>query len=944
MQVKREEVKVKRLGIKNTTKKLNFFLLTFLLLLCFPLAAQDAGFYYEQGLEYYKNREYELAVEFLGRAIELDPENALYYHARENAYAGIYDPAKAVRDYTRAINLDPYNASYYYNRGDAYREGLLEIDPAIEDYTSAINLDPKNPSYYHTRALLYRRKNDTERALKDYTQAINLAPNNPLYYTIRGSFYQSINDLDNAIKDFNEVVFLNPKSLLVWYSLGQCYLDIGQPEKAIEIYTLAIEANPNLASSYYLNIGNIYYDLGDPDKAITNYNASIELDPNDPIAWLYRGDTHFENENYDLAIKDYRQTIETAGNSDNLKEALDFAWYAWEFAGFIYQHYTLLNDNINCYDIDMELAGIAREALNLSITKAEQLRSTMDTMHLLSSSAEIMTRLLYQYYAAVDFEATFGLAENAFKYSEGLRSRGFLDQMSTEAALSLPGITQEEKRKVQELIEEIENLRERISRFDAFADSGERLPAIYALSRAEETLITLDDEISKKVPLYGELRKPKTANLTDAQNFCGDDQVILEYVIWESSVDFNAPSVSGMFSHVESSFPDRPAINSYCLVITKDNITPVRLDPYFDYAGKVNDLRNKLLRLRAGRVPAESTFEAERNELYNALIKPVLEHIPGNIKNLLIVPDGNLAFLPFDILRESPGDLDLGEQYSIAISPSVSISILSKQNEIALNEPVLAFGGVWYETEFSKNNPPAIAVDSRLAALEKSLEEEIRGGTFTDLQEKMSAANFYSMKQNRWEYLSGTVDEIQGLEGIATASPKIIQGREASMAKVKELSLQGTLRNYPIIHFACHGYFNDNLIPQAALVLSEVSGLLKDESAEDGYLSIEEIALLQLNAKMIMLSACETGRGQLKRGDGMSGLARSFMVAGAQNVGVSLWKISDSATVEFMWGVYRKVIREGKTFREAYSEVKAEFRKNERWSHPYYWAGFTFYE
>jgi len=76
----------------------------------------------------------------------------------------------------------------------------------------------------------------------------------------------------------------------------------------------------------------------------------------------------------------------------------------------------------------------------------------------------------------------------------------------------------------------------------------------------------------------------------------------------------------------------------------------------------------------------------------------------------------------------------------------------------------------------------------------------------------------------------------------------------------------------------------------------------------------------------------------------MSGLARAFMTAGAQNVGVSLWKISDDATAEFMWGVYRKVIREGKTFRDAYSEVKEEFRKSERWKHPYYWAGFTMYE
>jgi len=93
-----------------------------------------------------------------------------------------------------------------------------------------------------------------------------------------------------------------------------------------------------------------------------------------------------------------------------------------------------------------------------------------------------------------------------------------------------------------------------------------------------------------------------------------------------------------------------------------------------------------------------------------------------------------------------------------------------------------------------------------------------------------------------------------------------------------------------------------------------------------------------------MLSACETGMGQIKRGDGMSGLSRAFMTAGAQNVGVSLWQISDDATVEFMWGVYRKVIHEGRSFRDAYSEVKEEFRNSTRWYHPFYWACFTLYE
>jgi CHAT domain-containing protein len=76
----------------------------------------------------------------------------------------------------------------------------------------------------------------------------------------------------------------------------------------------------------------------------------------------------------------------------------------------------------------------------------------------------------------------------------------------------------------------------------------------------------------------------------------------------------------------------------------------------------------------------------------------------------------------------------------------------------------------------------------------------------------------------------------------------------------------------------------------------------------------------------------------------MVGLARSFMIAGTENVGVSLWSISDEATAEFMTRMYRKVLKEGKTFKEAYYQVKSEFRSDPKWSHPLYWAAFVLYE
>jgi tetratricopeptide (TPR) repeat protein len=195
---------------------------------------------------------------------------------------------------------------------------------------------------------------------------------------------------------------------------------------------------------------------------------------------------------------------------------------------------------------------------------------------------------------------------------------------------------------------------------------------------------------------------------------------------------------------------------------------------------------------------------------------------------------------------------------------------------------------------------------------------------------------------NSWNDLPGTEIEAHAIGKIAAKST-VILGRDASEATVKELSATGGLERFPVLHFACHGYFNGARPELSSIVFSEVSGLLP-ESPEDGYLTMAEAALLKLNARTVILSACNTGKGGLKRGDGMVGLVRSLLVAGGRSAGVSLWPISDDAAVEFMEGVYRRALQEGKSFREAYYEVKQMFRRSAYWNHPFYHAAFVLYE
>ena len=194
--------------------------------------------------------------------------------------------------------------------------------------------------------------------------------------------------------------------------------------------------------------------------------------------------------------------------------------------------------------------------------------------------------------------------------------------------------------------------------------------------------------------------------------------------------------------------------------------------------------------------------------------------------------------------------------------------------------------------------------------------------------------------------LPGTLTEVNALrDGVFTSVgyDERVQ-RKASESEIKQLSASGKLKEYSIVHLACHGYFDKNKAENSSVLFSEVSGRLTGISREDGYLTIPETALLNLDADMVCLSACNTGKGDVRKGDGMVGLPRAFMVAGAKRVGVSLWCIDDEATAEFMTRMYRKVEKEGKSYSSAYREVKAEFRADEKWGHPYYWAAFVLYE
>jgi CHAT domain-containing protein len=124
----------------------------------------------------------------------------------------------------------------------------------------------------------------------------------------------------------------------------------------------------------------------------------------------------------------------------------------------------------------------------------------------------------------------------------------------------------------------------------------------------------------------------------------------------------------------------------------------------------------------------------------------------------------------------------------------------------------------------------------------------------------------------------------------------------------------------------------------SAIVLS-----LVDERGrpQNGFLRLNEIYNLNLPADLVMLSACQTGLGKEIKGEGLVGLTRGFMYAGAARVGASLWKVDDSATAALMQRFYQAMLKESKSPSAALRAAQLEMLKQKRWQSPYYWAAFT---
>jgi CHAT domain-containing protein len=193
------------------------------------------------------------------------------------------------------------------------------------------------------------------------------------------------------------------------------------------------------------------------------------------------------------------------------------------------------------------------------------------------------------------------------------------------------------------------------------------------------------------------------------------------------------------------------------------------------------------------------------------------------------------------------------------------------------------------------------------------------------------SVTFSGVKLRRLEYSGEEVNKIASL--FKQGNSEIYLRGEATEENVKK---DGNLARFNYLHFASHGYIDENKPDLSSLVLTK-----SENSAEDGLLQSTEIFNLKLKTDLVVLSACQTGLGKLVRGEGIIGLTRAFMYAGTPSVLVSLWSVSDNSTATLMEEFYRNLIRSGLYKTDALRKAQLTLMSDEKSAHPFYWAPFV---
>lgn len=864
--------------------------------------------------------------------------------------------------------LEAYENSSKADELDSLESSINFYTNALKIYQS-LGLEKGKGAIFFAMANTYKSQANYEEATKYYQNAIDLSEKSGfirlegrslsslgVIYKLQGEYQKALDFFQKALAK-NEMALDNDGISQTLGNIGATYTALGEYEKSINHFEKQLNLCQKMLN--YEHIAGLYNNIAVSKVRLNDYPAALQylekaLNLSEKINFLYGQGTYLSNigKIYEK-LKDYRKSIEYYQKSAAIhKKTGDHETEAIMLSnmGMAYKQLSEPEKAIECYNEALKMhrsLNLQRDAA-VTLQRIAQLQKEQNKLVDAKNSMEaalniieiIQKNILVGDLRISNFSSTYefyndyidtlmllhsqnpsiGYNAQAFEVNEKVHGRSLLELLAQNSINPTLKINNDLIEQEREIRNKINQKAEELFKSKLTLEKSKLIEK--DIQELEIEIQKVESKINEQNPTYASLINPKTLTLKEVQDKVLDDNtVLLEYSLGRE--------------------------RSYLWVISKNAMRSFEIGP----SNNINELSQDIHK-GISQFFSEARFERDQNKILEileqnnkqihnkilALSKNILAPassllLPG--KKLLIVPDGKLNYIPFStiIKQEESNITNKGERLLLEdheITNIVSASTLFSQrmylNQDKQKHEITLIGDPVFSLDDERIKPEISLIKKRETSISKTRNsidniEDLLLDTGIDRSVSLSRLPF-----------SGR--EILSIKSfIKDEKPNVFTDFQANRNNI----INDTLKESKFIHFATHALTAKN--PKTSGI---IFSLVNEEGKEiDGFLSFEQILTLNLKADMVTLSACQTALGKEVEGEGLISLGRAFAYAGAKRTIITLWKVDDEATSEFMTKFYEKLLKENMSPSTALREAQIYMLKNPKWRLPYFWAGFV---
>jgi CHAT domain-containing protein/Tfp pilus assembly protein PilF len=911
-----------------------------------------------------------------------------HYLQLENGTQPARDHFNQALALARSINDRAQEAEALLFLGGSYTATSADREKALGYFEQVLPLfetldDRRGQAVVHTNfgdAWLGLRQ--YQKALDSFEQALALADtvddraqaariNN--YF---GITYQNLGDLPKALEFYNRAIPLSREGgalrneFMAIGNAGIVYKELGEYGKALDAYNQSLELARKLDNVYgqgmvLNNIGTIHRMEGNSQRSLDYYNQAlvlvrrIKLRGVEASVLNNMGATYAQMGEYQKALEHHQQSREIRkALGDRLAESssLNRAGAAFLKLGDLdkanaYLREALeirrqIHDPIGEAETLLLLATVERDRSELAKSLAtleaaleitESIRARLSDAAL---RASYIARVQETYESYVDLlmrlhalSPSDGHDAAALRAAERTRARVLLESLVEARENIRQGVDATLLDRERSLQQKLDTASQRLSRvLTAKAPAVDVAAARKALENLTGEYQQLQAQIRTASPRYAALTQPEPLPTSQIQQDILDNEtVLLEFALGEQQSWLWAVTPQTLTS---VALPSRRDLEAAARVLYAELTARQPRD------GETGAVYARRVAAADGRL--RDRAEAVSRMLFSGILAQL--HGPWRGKRLVIVAAGALEYLPFAALplpqvsdrpAGSKAAVPFIARHEIVEAPSASV-LGTLRRDAARRKPPRRTVAVLADPVFDSADPRVARASRRVSTSVTAT----RAPTATDSTPKVSYLSSRALQRiddirgglTRLPFSRDEANAIMSLAG----SNKMLRAMDFEATRTAVLG--AALEDYRIVHFATHGLIDADRPELSGLVLSLVS---HQGQPQDGFLQLHDIYNMRLNADLVVLSACQTALGKEIKGEGLVGLTRAFMYAGAPRVVASLWQVSDLATAELMKKFYAGMFQRKLTPAAALRAAQLEMARDPRWSPPYFWAGFV---